>query len=128
MITPTSGTIFIDGVDVSLVPRSTLRARLNAVPQDVFALAKTNREELDGSGKMTDEEIIKVLQKCEIWDKVRESGGLDASTDTATFSSGEAQLFCLARAVLKAAYTRGGVVVIDEATSRYVPTSFPDPK
>lgn len=120
MLTPTSGSVLIDGVDISHIPRETVRKRLNAVPQDAFALARTNREELDSGRQMTDEEITDVLTKCGIWEKVLESGGLDSHTDTATFSAGEAQLFCLARAVLKGKYSAGGVVVIDEATSRYV--------
>jgi ATP-binding cassette subfamily C (CFTR/MRP) protein 1 len=120
MLTPSSGSVLIDGIDISHTPLSTLRKRLNAVPQDVFALAKTNREELDVRGGVNDEEIINVLTKCGIWEKVQECGGLDGEAGTTTFSAGEAQIFCFARAVLKSEYGRGGVVVIDEATSRYV--------
>ena len=122
MLTPASGSIFIDGIDISHLPRSIVRKRLNAVPQDVFALTKSNREELDSRGLLTDKEIIAVLEKCGIWEKVQEVGGLDGVSETEKLSAGEAQLFCLARAVVKSEYggARGGVVVIDEATSRYV--------
>jgi ATP-binding cassette, subfamily C (CFTR/MRP), member 1 len=123
MLTLSSGSIYIDGVDISHIPLSTLRKRLNAVPQDVFALAKTNREELDSRGGVSDEEIISVLDRCGIWEKVFEEGGLDGSAETTKFSAGEAQLYCFARAVLKSESAGGGVVVIDEATSRYVVSS-----
>jgi ATP-binding cassette subfamily C (CFTR/MRP) protein 1 len=124
MLIPSSGSVLIDGMDISLIRRETVRRRLNAVPQDVFALAKTNREELDERGQITDKEIIDVLERCGIWEKVAHEGGLDASAETAAFSAGEAQLYCLARAILKAEYMRGRVIVIDEATSRYVLAFF----
>jgi ATP-binding cassette subfamily C (CFTR/MRP) protein 1 len=124
MLSLSSGSILIDGVDISHISLSTLRRRLNTVPQDVFALAKTNREELDSRGGVSDNEIIYVLERCGIWEKVLEEGGLDGRAETAKFSAGEAQLYCFARAVLKSQNVGGGVVVIDEATSRYVVPHF----
>jgi ATP-binding cassette, subfamily C (CFTR/MRP), member 1 len=124
MLSLSSGSILIDGVDISHISLSTLRRWLNTVPQDVFALAKTNREELDSRGGVSDNEIIYVLERCGIWEKVLEEGGLDGRAETAKFSAGEAQLYCFARAVLKSETVGGGVVVIDEATSRYVVPHF----
>lgn len=120
MLTPSSGSILVDDVSLSHIPLPILRQRINAVPQDAFALAKTNREELDSRGGVSDEDIISVLERCGVWEKVREGGGLDGEAATTTFSAGEAQLFCFARAVLKSGYSKGGVAVVDEATSRYV--------
>jgi ABC-type multidrug transport system fused ATPase/permease subunit len=90
LLSLSSGSILIDGVDIPHISLSTLHRRLNAVPQDVFALAKTNREELDSRGGASDNEIISVLERCGIWEKVLEEGGLDGRAETAKFSASEA--------------------------------------
>lgn len=116
------GSIVIDGVDIASIPSEVLRGRLHAVPQDVFILAQTNRTELDPLGELDDDTVINVLERCGIWDKIKANGGLDGSSNLENLSAGEAQLFCVARAILSAWSDRdnGGVVILDEATGRYV--------
>ena len=120
MIRLTAGSIVVDDIDISHVSPFVLRSRLNVVPQDVYAFSGTMQENLDPTGGISDEKIVKVLQKCEVWAKVEELGGLHAEMETGAFSAGQGQLFCLARAILKASKYNGGLVVMDEATSRYV--------
>lgn len=51
-------------------------------------------------------------------DNVAAAGGLSGKLSSANFSVGEAQLFVLARTILQAGGRPGGVVLLDEATSR----------
>ncbi|KAF7857097.1 uncharacterized protein EAF02_011330 [Botrytis sinoallii] len=105
--------ILIDGIDISAIPRQTVRARLNAVPQDPFFLRSTIRTNADPYNVHTDLQIISALKKVQLWSLISSKGGLDAQLDTEFFSHGQRQLFCLARAILRG----GRIIVLDEATS-----------
>lgn len=105
--------ILVDGIDISTIPRQTVRARLNAVPQDPFFLRSTIRTNADPYSVHTDLQIISALEKVQLWSLISSKGGLDAQLDTEFFSHGQRQLFCLARAILRG----GRIIVLDEATS-----------
>ncbi|KAF7960469.1 hypothetical protein EAE96_000149 [Botrytis aclada] len=105
--------ILIDGIDISTIPRQTVRARLNAVPQDPFFLRSTIRTNADPYNVHTNLQIISALEKVQLWSLISSKGGLDAQLDTEFFSHGQRQLFCLARAILRG----GRIIVLDEATS-----------
>ena len=111
-----SGSITIDGVDLSSISRETTRARLITVPQDFVLLDETIRLALDSSGLYADETIIQALRKVQIWHLLEEKHGLDTLGSELTVSHGERQLFALARAMLGV----GTIVILDEACSRYV--------
>ncbi|KAF9876316.1 ABC transporter [Colletotrichum karsti] len=108
-----SGTITIDGVDLSTVPHENVRSRLVAVPQESYVFDGSIRLNVDPSERATDAEIVEVLERVRLWDKVEERGGLDAVIDDGFFSQGEAQLLVFARAMLR----RGRVLILDEVTS-----------
>ncbi|KAJ3494502.1 hypothetical protein NLG97_g4037 [Lecanicillium saksenae] len=113
------GTIRIDGVDLSTLPRQEIRSKLNAFPQDAFRLPGTVRHNLDPESKIqADELLIQALTKATIWPFLEERGGLDAKLEDLSLSAGQLQLFCLARISLRReSSTGGGVVLLDEATS-----------
>ncbi|KAM0812152.1 putative ABC transporter FUM19 [Seiridium cardinale] len=113
MIDITEGSIEIDGISIASVSPSQVRHRLNAVPQEAFFLNDTIRVNADPHGICTDDAILQALQKVHLKTIVQRNGGLDGFVDNGTFSHGEKQLFCLARAILK----QSKVVVLDEATS-----------
>ncbi|KAF2638302.1 putative ABC multidrug transporter [Massarina eburnea CBS 473.64] len=109
-----TGKIEIDGVDISTVPRDTVRSRLVSIAEDPFYIPGTIRENVDPYGRATDDEIGEVLKKAMLWDTVVLKGGLHAILDSATFSHGQRQLFGIARALLRRDYK---VLIVDEATS-----------
>jgi ATP-binding cassette subfamily C (CFTR/MRP) protein 1 len=115
-----SGSITVDSLDLSLLPREIIRSRLITIPQEPFILAGSVRLNADPTSFASDEAIILALKKIKLWDILEARGGLDADMMSNPLSQGQGQIFCLARAMLrtKAEGSRGrGILVLDEATS-----------
>ncbi len=112
---PSSSSITVDGIDISTIPRQTVRSRFNAIPQDPFFMKGNIRFNAcpEDAGIDRDEEIIEALKKVQLYSVVQAKGGLDAGLENETFSHGQRQLFCLARALLR----KSKVVVMDELSS-----------
>ncbi len=108
-----SGSILIDDLDLSTVPRNDIRTHLNAIPQDPYFVAGSIRLNLDPYSTSTDALIISALRKVQLLNTIRYNAGLDAELDPDSLSHGQRQLFCLARAVLR----KSKIVVLDEVTS-----------
>ncbi|RGP66062.1 hypothetical protein FSPOR_6888 [Fusarium sporotrichioides] len=114
MIDLHGGRIMVDGLDISTIPREEIRTRLVGVPQDAFLIDGSNvRLNADPAGGLTDATIEDALKAVELWDIVKDNGGLDVAIEELHLSHGQRQLFCIARAILRPS----PVVVLDEATS-----------
>ncbi|OAP58615.1 hypothetical protein AYL99_07705 [Fonsecaea erecta] len=121
-----SGRIQIDGIDISRVPRETLRGKLNVIPQepwwvttesvrfnmDPWTAANGDSDDPLGRGER-DAMFISTLTKCQVWHVIQEKGGLDATMTPDFLSHGQRQLFCLARAMVR----QSKVVVLDEVSA-----------
>jgi ATP-binding cassette subfamily C (CFTR/MRP) protein 1 len=114
ILDPHSGTIHIDGVDLSTVLREQARLQLNAVPQDPFFLKDTYRANMDPHARCSDVQILAALEQIGLWKAVACKGGLDCDMHAEQWSQGERQLLCLARTMLRG----GKILILDEVTSR----------
>ncbi|CAD8105461.1 unnamed protein product [Paramecium primaurelia] len=109
------GKIIIDDVDISTISLKQLREHITMIMQDSTIFDGTLRENIDPLNQRTDEEIIKVLEQCCLKELTQQRNGLNTQISEGgdNLSSGEKQLICIARAVLK----KSKVVLIDEATA-----------
>ena len=111
-----TGSIYIDGLDISRIPLDRLRSSLAIIPQDPPIFAGSIRENLDPFGAHEDSELWSALAHCGLQNIV---GGMPAKLDTVLnadggeLSHGHRQLMSLARTLVSPAK----IIVMDEATS-----------
>ncbi|EDR07940.1 multidrug resistance-associated ABC transporter [Laccaria bicolor S238N-H82] len=123
----TEGRILVDGIDTATVGLTDLRSRLTIIPQDPTILSGSLRSTLDVFDEYQDAEIYEALRRVHLIpseDTPEEAANavnanvfrdLDSSVSEGgdNFSTGEKQLLCMARAILK----RSKILVMDEATA-----------
>ncbi|KAI8239887.1 ABC transporter atnG [Colletotrichum sp. SAR 10_96] len=151
LLDASSGSIKVDGVDLSLVPRSLIREDcFITVCQDVFILDQTslrfnlNPMSMVGWRGLADVLIIDVLRRTGLWSHFK-SGGSDVTPSEAKeildtpmsslpqMSTGQTQLFALSRAILQKAmdgaeasvigsrHPGKKILLLDEATASLDP-------
>lgn len=120
-----SGKIEIDGIDISRIPRDTLRSHIITISQEHLDLGGTVRNNLlpfcmnmsSMDGATVDEELLDVLDSVGLRACIEKLGGLDADLSKVGLSHGQLQLLSIARAMLRGKETESKVVLMDEATS-----------
>ena len=100
------GRIEIDGVNISEVGLADLRENITVIPQDSAIFENTLRFNLDPDEQASDKQIMELLGKASLINLVsRDVKGLDADIKGSDLSSGEKQLICICRAIIRVCTT-----------------------
>jgi len=108
------GSIEIDGIPINELKLKDLRKAITTIPQDPTLFTGTVRMNLDPAFQSSDERMIELLEKAGL-KEIIVRGGLDfeVSEGGQNLSSGEKQLICICRAILR----KSKLVILDEATA-----------
>lgn len=110
-----SGTILVGGVNIQEIDLKSLRASISLVPQEPILWSGSVAQNLDPTGTLPMEGLMKAVSKVHLDGKLQSLGGLSATVEMRgnNFSLGQRQLLCIARCIARSS----SIVLVDEATS-----------
>ncbi|KAH6980736.1 hypothetical protein BKA56DRAFT_485588, partial [Ilyonectria sp. MPI-CAGE-AT-0026] len=113
-----TGRVLVDGVDIAGLSLSDVRKCITLMPQDPPILTGTLRANLDFEGRRSDDEVMAVIEECQLRQMLNIASNQDPlefgiKASGTNLSSGQVQALALARALL----SRNSLVILDEGES-----------
>lgn len=114
--TPTKGSIFLDGHEISTVHPVELRQNVGVMPQEPFLFSGTLKENIELSSPISKERMMELIKLTGLEDLVKKTGqgdSLQVGERGSNLSVGQRHLVALARAILN----DPSIVILDEPTT-----------
>jgi ABC-type multidrug transport system fused ATPase/permease subunit len=114
IIEPKSGHIFIDDTDIQNISLKTIREKISILPQELFLIESTLRDNIDPLKKHSDEEILKICKDLSLFPYLNDDDKLnfEIKENGKNLSTGEKKLICFARTIIR----NNKIVILDEPT------------
>ena len=115
IIEPKSGKIMIDDIDIQDKNLKLIREKISILPQELFLIESTLRDNIDPLGKYSDEEILNIIKDLSLFKSLsdKEKLNYEIKENGKNISTGEKKLICFARTVIR----NNKIVILDEPTS-----------